>query len=260
MTFSGIGRLGNQMFEVAALIGTAIRHNYTPFVSTGHRINNVFDIKYAQNIDMTNTAVMDEDRAGAYTSRVESLSHDKNWTLHGYFQSWKYFNHCRNEIVSVFNFKPNIKRIAVEVLKTINAKGRPLVGVHVRRTDMATSRENHRGYNVATPEYVAKALSYFRNHTSSPMFVIVSDDRSWSTTHANGPDVVYAGTGNPETDLAILSLCNHSIITSGTFGWWGAYLSGGKTVYFSNYPGRGSWLSTLYDPVDYYLPDWIGME
>jgi len=260
MTVSGNGRLGNQMFEVAALIGTAIRHNYTPFISKTHRLNNVFDIKHAKNIHMTNTAVAGEGKPGAYNTKIEMLSHNKNWTLNGYFQSWKYFHHCKKEIISSFKFKPNTIRKATEVLKTLKAKGRPLVGVHVRRSDMASARELRRGYNVATPEYMKKALSYFRNNTKNPLFVIVSDDRQWTSIHAKGPDVVYAGTGRPESDMAILSLCSHTIITSGSFGWWGAYLNNGKTVYFSNFPSHGSWLAKQYEPADYYPPEWIGME
>ena len=31
-------------------------------------------------------------------------------------------------------------------------------------------------------------------------------------------------------DLAILSQANHSILTYGTFGMWGALLSGGETL------------------------------
>lgn len=260
MTVTGNGRLGNQMFEVAALIGTAIRHKYTPFISKTHRINNVFDIKHAKNIHMTNTAVAGEGKAGTYNAKIETLSHNKNWTLNGYFQSWKYFHHCRKEIISSFKFKPNTIRKAMEVLKTLKAKGRPLVGVHVRRSDMASARELRRGYNVATPEYMKKALNYFRNNTKNPLFVIVSDDRQWTSIHAKGPDVVYAGTGRPESDMAILSLCNHTIITSGSFGWWGAYLNNGKTVYFSNFPSHGSWLAKQYEPADYYPSEWIGME
>ena len=31
-------------------------------------------------------------------------------------------------------------------------------------------------------------------------------------------------------DLALLAACNHSIVTYGTFGLWGALLSGGVTI------------------------------
>ena len=39
-------------------------------------------------------------------------------------------------------------------------------------------------------------------------------------------------------DLATLSLCNHSIIDYGTFGMWGALLSGGEIVVPGGYSDR----------------------
>ena len=32
-------------------------------------------------------------------------------------------------------------------------------------------------------------------------------------------------------DLALASSCNHSIIDVGSYGFWGAYLAGGETIY-----------------------------
>ncbi|CAF4912847.1 unnamed protein product, partial [Rotaria magnacalcarata] len=32
-------------------------------------------------------------------------------------------------------------------------------------------------------------------------------------------------------DLIALSLCQHSITTGGTFGWWAGYLAGGEVVH-----------------------------
>ena len=40
------------------------------------------------------------------------------------------------------------------------------------------------------------------------------------------------------TDMAIMSLCDHIIITAFTFGWWGAWLSKGNVVYLHDYPYR----------------------
>lgn len=260
MTVSGKGRLGNQMFEFATLIGTACRHNYTPFISSRNILHRIFNLNVPKDIHVMNSAAIGEGKSNAYDKRLENLDHTKNWTLNGYFQSWRYFDHCKKEVLASFKFKPNIKRKATEVLKTINAKGRPLVFVHIRRGDMAIPNEIKRGYNVATPEYITKALSYFRQLLKSPMFLVISDDPKWSKAHMQGKDVVYTGTGNVEVDMSLMSLCNHAIITSGTFGWWGAYLAGGKTVYFSNFPKRGSWLSKQFNITDYYPPQWVGME
>jgi galactoside 2-L-fucosyltransferase 1/2 len=49
------------------------------------------------------------------------------------------------------------------------------------------------------------------------------------------------------------------IVTSGTFGWWGAWLSGGTTVYFKGYPRPESWLASQVSKNDYYPKGWIPM-
>ena len=57
---------------------------------------------------------------------------------------------------------------------------------------------------------------------SGAIFVVVSDDMGWCRDHLSGsPDVVMAGEGDvsdPGHDLALLSVCNHTIFAYGTFG------------------------------------------
>lgn len=261
MTVNGDGRLGNQMFQVASLIGTAFRYNYTPIIPPRYRLlNNSFDLLQPQDIHMNNAGIFHEEKSGTYDINIESLSYGKNWTLNGYFQSWKYFHNYREKILALFKFNDRIKSKAIEVLKGLVTDGRTSVGVHVRRGDKAQPGEQKLGNSVATSLYMMKALHFFRKNITNPIFVVVSDDRLWPRAHVKGPDIVCAVTGFPEIDMAILTLCNHTIITVGSFGWWGAYISGGITVYFSNYPHRGSFLATQFDNSGYYLPEWIGME
>lgn len=61
-------------------------------------------------------------------------------------------------------------------------------------------------------------------------------------------------------DLALLSSCNHVVMTVGSFGWWAGYLSGGTVVYFKDYPKPGSNIGRGFSAVDHYLPQWIGMS
>ncbi|CAM2729522.1 unnamed protein product [Rotaria socialis] len=54
-------------------------------------------------------------------------------------------------------------------------------------------------------------------------------------------------------DLTALSLCEHSIITGGTFGWWAAYLANGQVIHDKVYPsgcGRR----------EYYYPSWFMID
>jgi Glycosyl transferase family 11 len=71
--------------------------------------------------------------------------------------------------------------------------------------------------------------------------------------------IVYSTGHSAWEDLAILSHCNHTIMTVGTFGWWAGFLSGGITVYYKNFPAAGSELSLGFYAEDYFLPEWVGL-
>ncbi|ESO08600.1 hypothetical protein HELRODRAFT_110149 [Helobdella robusta] len=60
-------------------------------------------------------------------------------------------------------------------------------------------------------------------------------------------------------DLAILSACQHVIMTVGTFGWWAGFLSGGTVVYYKNYPSPNTEIGSGFLAEDYYPPNWISM-
>ena len=110
-------------------------------------------------------------------------------------------------------------------------------------------------------DYLLKAMSWFRRQHKDTFFVVVSDDKKWCRDNIPGKDVIFSNYTEPMHDMAILSLCNHVVISTGTFGWWGAWLAGGTVVYCSDYPRPGSYLAnhSLFRE-DYYPPSWIGMS
>ncbi|XP_050405717.1 galactoside alpha-(1,2)-fucosyltransferase 2-like [Patella vulgata] len=58
-------------------------------------------------------------------------------------------------------------------------------------------------------------------------------------------------------DFGVLMSCDHSIVSSGSFGWWTGYLTKGTTIYFRGYPGPEKMYKFHLD--DYYPPHWIGL-
>ena len=50
--------------------------------------------------------------------------------------------------------------------------------------------------------------------------LILSDDVEWSTQHLKIVSGHYVASSDPHLDLAILSLCDHTVIDYGTFGVW----------------------------------------
>ena len=106
--------------------------------------------------------------------------------------------------------------------------------------------------------YVSNTFSLYRSWFRNVTFVVVSDNIKWCKQNVKDPDVVFSPFTNAFDDFALLTSCDHVIVTSGTFGWWGAWLSSGKTVYFSGYPRPNSKLSGRINTSDYYPGSWIG--
>ncbi|ESO85105.1 hypothetical protein LOTGIDRAFT_150955 [Lottia gigantea] len=250
------GRLGNELFRLASLIGIADKHRYMPVVDRHiASITSIFNSSIRVIKKLNNSRRFSEKAAGKYDTRIHNISTHYNWTLNGYFQSWKYFVNVTQTLRKEFQFLPHIIKEAKQLLPP---RYKPLIGVHVRRGDMNSLRQIKRGYNVADIGYLNRSMGYFRHTLGSVSFIVVSDDINWCKKYLQMPDVKIVR-GSHVVDLAVLSLCDHNIVTTGTFGWWGAWLAGGKTVYFKNFPKNDTWLDKQYEKSDYYPPHWVGM-
>jgi galactoside 2-L-fucosyltransferase 1/2 len=54
----------------------------------------------------------------------------------------------------------------------------------------------------------------------------------WREENIKGDDVLNVFANPRDIDMCALSMCNHTIITVGSFGWWSAWLANGTTVTF----------------------------
>ena len=119
------------------------------------------------------------------------------------------------------------------------------VGVHARRGDhLHAWREKFPNSIIGRYEgkYFNYAMDLFRekynNNNTRVMFLATSDNYGWiKQTIINPGDVFHPSehVSVPKSfavglDLAILSLCDHSILDYGTFGIWGALLAGGEII------------------------------
>ncbi|XP_064596554.1 galactoside alpha-(1,2)-fucosyltransferase 2-like [Liolophura sinensis] len=275
VTISGgrAGRLGNRMFQYAALIGLTKEASKTqpgifPVVEEDSHLNTLygaFHLGGAKSgpIKLKHPVMLLEDKPMTYCSRLlKEFLPGFNYTIMTYLQSWRYFANFSRTIRNEFKFKDSILEEAKAFLrKAVNGSTEnvTLIGVHVRRGDMTLSTSRKRGYTPANATYLHRAFKYYRSKYSNVLFIVCSDDFGWSQTHIKGKDVRFSVKLNPEVDLAILSLCNHTIITSGSFGWWGAWLAGGDVVYYRNFPAPGSWLDSTCVRPDYFPKSWIGL-
>jgi len=201
--------------------------------------------------------------SGIYDKKFEQLP-ERNVSIDSIFASYKYFQEVENELRVDLTFKPSILATARRWLEEQTPekwKGEEFVRVviHVRRTDYNTKYHEHDGWPMPTAGYIQRAMDLFTHCLQRVQFVVLSDDPDWCWANIKGADVVYSNGHSAIVDMAIASLCNHTIMTIGTYGWWLAWFANGVTVTQKNLPRNGSSLSRRLYRADHYKPEWIGL-
>ena len=265
--------LGNAMFSYASLLGIAARNNMSAVLPHHNIIRDYFLANMTVGDRHTMNLVREFEeygrRACAYDINTEHLGqfYPYEVELRGYFQSWKYFQNVQDELrTSHFVFdKYYIKKAEKFFRKKVPEELQDLsvvrIGVHIRRGDMSTPEKLSFGYTLADKPYVEAAMKYFRDKYSKLVFIIVSESHDWFKEEIGDSedfnDVVFSKESKAAVDLAILSMCNHTIITVGSFGWWGAWLANGTTIYYNNWPRPLSQLEYQTNKEQYFPPQWV---
>lgn len=225
------GRLGNQMFQYAALKGIASRRGYDycipPFNIPrvdNYSLNRCFKLS---SLTQNNFGILD--RGHAPVVREMQFHYDEvlhnlcpnDVSIHGFFQSEKYFKHIRDQLLIDFEFHDNIMEPAKNAVSNWNNP----IALHVRRTDYITN-SNH---SVLSIDYYQKALEYFDDDCE---ILIFSDDPQWCFQQKlfDSDRFLVSETNNNYIDLCLMTLCSGHIIANSSFSWWGAWLSNGEKV------------------------------
>jgi len=287
---TGDGRgLGNQMFNLVAVIYVAQltgRQPDMPVFDPKLAMEAVFELegiaRYTDEICPCYEFREQSERHLMYDSRVEEFAKGgllaqkaraKSIHLAGYWQSWKYTRNIERRLrLQQFTLLPQLRQFVDEFL----AESRPAdwqdagyvrVGVHVRRGDVLNPNKIDYGYTTPDVNYFAHAMRYFVERFERIQFIVASNDISWcrrnfpahfSKSH-HRVNVTFLRGQSLEKDFAILASCEHSIMSTGTYGWWAAWLARGITIYYADWPRNGSELARKFRREDFFLPNWIGM-
>lgn len=131
------------------------------------------------------------------------------------------------------------------------------VGIQVRRGDKSILQS---GWQLPTVTYFQKAIRHFRKLYQNVLFVVVSEDKSWAQENIKGDKIAYSKAEDDMLELTLLALCDHMIMSAGTYSWWAAWLSGGQVVYYKDHYKPRSEISTYFEDEDYFLPHWMPMK
>lgn len=272
-TISPGGRFGNQMGQYATLLALAQLNGRRAFIQPEMHatLAPVFRISLpvldpeVDSLTPWQHLVLHDWMSEEY-SRLE----DPFLKLSGFPCSWTFFHHLREQIRREFTLHDHLREGAQHLLSGLRLGPRGIrphtfVGVHVRRGDYLQVMPDRWKGVVGDRAYLQQAMDWFRARHKDPIFVVTSNGMKWCLENIDTSrgDVVFAGNGQESTpgrDFALLTQCNHTIMTIGTFGFWAAYLAGGDTVYLANFTLPDSEFLKIFRPKAAFLPEWVGIN
>lgn len=246
------GQIGNQMFQYAALKGIAVSNQVDYFIPPKEvfgtqypiisKLDDCFDLECNRGISDFNT--YEEKKFSFDDDLMDGVIFDLN--LHGYFQSEKYFSHCKEEIRKDFTFKPEILDPCHEMTSSFDE----LISLHIRRSDYVGNEY----YHLQPLSHYEVALSMIGS--DSPVLVF-SDDVEWCKEQDLFSDdrFMISESNDPYIDLCLMTLCDYHIIANSSYSWWGSWLSNSKKVIAPKKWFAGPAINN--DTSDLYCSNWI---
>jgi hypothetical protein len=206
-----LGRLGNQLFQIAAAIGEARRRGWD-YAFLPWPYAEYFEHSLPELPAEANTLPIYREPTFSFQQPdfVESRQ------LLGYFQSERYFAHCAAEIRSAFQPKAWITEQCRSQCRELFEGS--TCSIHVRRGDYVN---NPFFVDLATTDYYARAMEQLPANTR---LVFFSDDIEFCRKRFRDKRFVFVQTNHEVIDLHLMSLCDFHIISNSSFAWWGAWL------------------------------------
>lgn len=269
------------MFMLAAAAAHAARHNAT-FVMIGednkqcqwiHWLKDIFKpINTTIPLVPTSIAAHWQNLGESGPMTFQTIKPQRiNRTISGYRQSWKYFGTDIEQrgVRQTFQLSNKYENFAnISLLKyRLMFNASIVVGVHMRLGDLLNSDRKEYGYQMASTKFYAKSMEVVikisGGNPKNVVFAIASDSVKLATTMISSLNTNYNIVwiqGSVYEDFAVLSKCDHSIMSGGTFGFWASWFAKGLTFYNTNFAKPGSELGKIFISKNFYLPSWIPVE
>lgn len=209
------GRLGNQLFQIAATIGLAKKHG------VDYGFPEWEYSKYFQNTLPGYPGGLEAEKVVEpnfnYTDII--LDQGRDIDLAGYFQSEKYFDSVKRYIKDQFSFDQYIYPDLFLKNKIKDSITR-ICAIHVRRGDYV----GHPDYFQIPLQYYINAIKHIPEGT---LFYVFSDDIDWCKKNFKIPntDFIFIEGNSEIMDFALMKTFDHFIIANSSFSWWAAWLS-----------------------------------
>ena len=243
--------LGNQLFQVAAVLSYAKDHNFEaifPCYTNKEHYGNYTD-NILRNLNIDNLFL------GEYVgvSNPDPIYKplpltDKSIVIYNsYLQSEKYFLHNRQLILDTLCPSQEDKQYLLDKYPNVSDS----ISCHVRRGDYIQLQDKYN--TLSDSNYYNDAL----NILGDGDVIVFSDDVDWCKENfkIEGREVSFSSEED-YLELYLMSMCRHNIIANSTFSWWGAWLNQNEN---RKVIAPSQWFSPSQDrnDVDLIPQDWI---
>lgn len=252
------GRLGNQLFRVATIIGESEKKNIDYFIPKEwehvEKFPNLKNVYSISDINKNITNHYSEPKFGfneiPYNGGLLSI--------HGYFQSYKFFEGVEDKIIDSFRFYSE----NTEMVKYNFNSGKKRLCVHVRHGDFydRNTGGGHKGnenyHPVMTLKYYENALNFILDRTKIDEILVFTDHPETKDFIVNEfdkfnlPLVYFDYSDDYFSDFISQTLCDHFIIPNSTFSWWSSFLSTKNDNKIVCCPNENDWLGVSYSNFD----------
>lgn len=241
-----IGGLGNQLFIAAAAYAYAKKYNMRFAIdASGWNANQGNHAQKYRDTIFKNFEFETAPSDGIQHISELRFNYDElpspvsSVALHGYFQSLKYFQHVKDEFISLLDL-PNVN---TDYIKPDN------VAIHMRRGDYLQFAHIHL---VCGVDYFKTQIDNFQGYQKN----VFTDSPSYVQNELCGVDVNILTFPTDLLDLAHMSQHDNIVCSNSSFSWWASLL--GKKKNRIIVPDR--WFNNFQNHDDIYRDDFIKVK
>tara|TARA_B110000285_G_C14994593_1_gene548114 strand:- start:243 stop:1106 length:864 start_codon:yes stop_codon:yes gene_type:complete len=276
-----MGGLGNQLFQIFATISYGLEYTcniilpYTDQLHTGTVRNTYWDTFLIGCRNMTTYNLLNNETNESLMSvpiyNEKSFEYTKipnpkgpKMQLHGYYQSYKYFDKHWESIKKMISLDDQQKAIKKDYADLFSTK--ETISLHFRIGDYANIQNCH---PIMPFQYYYNAICNLTMHKNKKyriLYFCQDIDNEKVSVIINRlsrmfTELEFVKVSDDIVDwkqMLIMSVCSHNIIANSTYSWWGAYLNQNdkKMVY---YPNKWFGKSLQHNTSDMFPPNWVNV-
>lgn len=250
------GRLGNQLWQIAGTMGIGISRGVDVILPATWSYRSFFNIPDSMFGDPNQA----EDSV-QYALSIEERSRP-------YLQDYSLWADYEDIILEYFSPSDLAKSILDEVGNEFSLLKKPVLSVHVRRGDNVPGADpwcldKHLYHPLRPLSYYLEGIEL----AQAASIAVFSDDIAWCRENIPG-DYYHVGVTRAPfdqpafatdpvldwIDLMLMARCDYHVISNSSYAWWGAFLSGDRSVIYPS-PWYGTNLSYI-DADAMFPPTW----